>query len=127
MAELVANGFSPDVTFDMSDTVVALDMKSQRIAFVNLLLQVFPPDRSSYSMRFNITEPFSKLEGLDVHMSDSLISLTVHFNAPNTFDSKTKLQFSTAPQSKNAVEALMSAWPGVRKPSFVSNHIIGGA
>lgn len=126
LRELVASGFALDAVFDMSDTIVALDMKQQRIAFVNVLLQVFPPGRSSYSTRFNIVEPFSKLEQLDVHLSANLISLSVHLNAPSTFNSKLKMDFNTALQSKSAVDALMAAWPGAGKASFVEQRIIGG-
>lgn len=124
--ELVAQGFSPDAVFDLSDTIVALDMKMQQIALANVSLQVFPPGKSSFSSRFNITEPFSKLEGLDVHLSPSLISLTIHFNAPNTFNSKLKMDFSTSPQSKSAVDQLMASWPRACKASFVNKRVIGG-
>jgi len=118
LAELRGRGFAADVVFDMTDMIVALDTRSRAIAFANVELQVFRPGRSRYLSRFTIVEPFDKLEGLDVWISPSLITLTAYFNAPSTFDSKTKLEFSTAPQSRAQVRALVAAWPGARPASI---------
>ena len=127
MSELEAPGFSPDLVFDMSDMKVVLDMKVRCIAFVNVELQVFSGRReSSYMSRLTIREPFSNLDRLDVHLSTNLISITVHFNGANTFNSSKRMSFATAPQSKRAVVSLVDAWPGTGRAGFVDTLVGGG-
>ena len=114
MAQLETRGFNADVKFDMHDMYVALDNAARKIAFVNVKLQCFPPDRGSYFAHFTIVEPYSNLDRIEVQYSDKLILIDVTFQSPNTFNSSRKMSFDQAPQSKSKLQELIAAWPGVQ-------------
>lgn len=115
-ARLVAKGFSPSHTFDMSDEIIAFDNEHQQLALVNYERHVTPRgfdppvDRDSFSVRSTDVFSFADIESISVKFSGNVAFVTVGFFQPNTINSKLVLDFQVW-RANVTVKQMLAAWP----------------
>ena len=113
-AEIRSKGFTPTHSFNLSDTIIELDLNKNEVSFVNLDIQIFRKGQNSFNARMSQIISIDVIESIRaIQLDHAFVSIDITFNpiAANTFNSNKVLNFFVHQSHQKDIQKILDIWP----------------